>query len=99
MPIGPAGQSAAAVQVGAQRIPMGVVAHVHPREPGGHAPVQSAAPVQVRGPVIPPSAGGIPPSPIGTPPSPGGIIMPAANDGSGVAWKHRGMYGKVLVST
>jgi hypothetical protein len=92
MPIGPAGQSAAAVQVAAQRIPMGVVAHVHPREPGGHAPVQSAALVQLRGPVIPPSAGGTPPSPIG-------IIMPAANDGSGVAWKHRGMYGKVLVST
>ena len=96
MPGGAIGQSAVVVQVGTQAMPIGVLLHVQPREPGGHALVQSAVDVQERGP--PASAG--PPSAGGTPPSVGGIIIPMSrNDASGVAWKHRGMYGKVLVST
>ena len=85
MPIGPAGQSAVTAQVGMQIMPIGELLQVQPRAPAGHAPVQSAVVVHARGPIMPAS--------------PIGIIMPAAKDASGVAWKHRGMYGQVLVST
>ncbi len=103
-PGGAIGQSAVTVHVGTQRCPIGVVEQVQPRDPVGHAPVQSAVVVHARGPASagiaastgPASGGAIPPSP-GTPPSGGGPII--ANDASGVAWKHRGMYGNVLVST
>jgi hypothetical protein len=80
-------------QVGTQRMPMGVVAQVHPRAPGAQAFVHSDGVVHARGPIAPASATGV------TPASPAGIIIPRANEASGVAWKHRGMYGNVLVST
>ena len=99
IPGGAIGQSAVTAHVGAQRIPIGEFVQVHPREPGGQAPAQSVVVVHARGPVPPPSTG-IAASPGGPPASPGGIIIiPALNDASGVAWKQRGMYGKVLVST
>jgi len=95
MPGGAIGHSRVVVQVGTQRIPIGVVAQVQPRDPAGHCPVHPAVEVHATGPgIVPASATGI------TPASPGGIIiMPALNDGSGVAWKHRGIYGQVFVST
>lgn len=98
IPGGAIGQSAVVVHVGTHSIPIGVALQAHPREPGGHAPVQSAVVVHARGP-MPPASVGIAASPVGTPPSPGGIIIIALKLGSGAAWKHRGMYGNVLVST
>ena len=37
------------MHVGTQRSPIGVAAHVHPREPGGHAPTHSGGTAQIRG--------------------------------------------------
>jgi hypothetical protein len=91
-PGGAIGQSATTLHVGTQRMPIGVVAQVQPREPAGHRPAQPAVEVQAAGPIAPASAT--------TPASPPGIIMaPALNEASGAAWKHRGIYGQVLVST
>ena len=99
-PGGAIGQSAVVVHVGTHIIPIGVVEHVQPADPGGHAPVHCAVLVHARGPVMPPSAGGGPPASVGgTPASPPGGIIIARKVASGVAWKHRGMYGNVLVST
>jgi hypothetical protein len=54
-PIGPIGQSAAVLQVGAQIFPIGEPAQVQPSEPCGQAPVQSDSMVQEVGPpIIPP---------------------------------------------
>ena len=61
-PLGPAGQSPAAEQVGAQSLPVGVVAHVQPLLPGGHAPEQSVSAVQLFGPPPMPPVPPVPPA-------------------------------------
>ena len=48
--MGDGGQSAAAMHVGTQMLPIGDWAHVHPTEPAGHALTQSAATAQAMGP-------------------------------------------------
>ena len=94
VPIGSVGQSDATVHEGAQRWPIGVVAHTQPLAVGAHALVQSAAVEHTRGPDIPPSPGGgiVPPSPGGgiIPPSAGGGIVPPSV-GGGIIPPSRGI--------
>jgi hypothetical protein len=71
-PIGVVGQSPSTVHVGTQSFPRGVDAHVHPCDPGGHAPMpaQSESIAHDRGPIIMPA-----------PSSPGGVAsMPMSVD-------------------